>query len=93
MWCTATDKTALLAEGITQAASASPALIRPLTNALFHISFATTACGALGAARVGRRARRVAARRPAPAFVSHALRVASAASAGSFDAASDARAG
>ena len=66
MWCTATDKTALLAEGITQAASASPALIRPLTNALFHISFATTACGALGAARVGRRARRVAARRPAP---------------------------
>ena len=83
MWCTAADKTALLAEGITQAASASPALIRPLTNALFHISFATTACGALGAARVV----------PPPAFVSHAPRVASAASAGSFDAASDARAG
>ena len=91
MWCTAADKTALLAEGITQAASASPALIRPLTNALFHISFATTACGALGAARVVRRARRVAA--PPPPFVSHAPRVASAASAGSFDAASDARAG
>ena len=51
MWCTAADKTALLAEGITQAASASPALIRPLTNALFHISLSTTACGALGAAR------------------------------------------
>ena len=90
MWCTDADKTALLAEGITQAASASPALIRPLTTH-FILSRSRRLRSAPRASDDARDASpRVV---PPPAFVSHAPRVASAASAGSFDAASDARAG